>query len=120
MELTEFEKKLKFLLSAFQHVDSSSDDVINGVIQDYAKDLLDLARKELFKEQEHCVVIPEEDYCEQLASQYHIGQEDALKSLPKWKKITEEKQNYLVYGYLSNDEYYLSIQELKDKLPKEE
>ena len=42
------------------------------------------------------------------------------KDLPKWKKITKREQNYLVYGYLSNDGYYLSIQELKDKLPKEE
>ena len=44
---------------------------------------------------------------------------EILKDLPKWKKITEEKQNYLAYGYLSHDGYYLSIQELKDKLPKE-
>jgi hypothetical protein len=50
---------------------------------------------------------------------YTNGKQDALKDLPKWKKITEEKQNYLAYGYLSHDGYYLSIQELKDKLPKE-
>lgn len=59
-------------------------------VKQFSKALLDLARKEL------------------------------LKDLPKWKKITKREQNYLVYGYLSNDEYYLSIQELKDKLPKEE
>lgn len=95
MELTEFEKKLKFLCSAFQHVDSSSDEVINGVIQDYAKDLLDLARNEL------------------------------LKDLPKWKTYEgklignaltceETIQPVLVWHG-----YYITINEL-EKLPKEE
>jgi hypothetical protein len=50
---------------------------------------------------------------------FELVKNEILKDLPKWKKITEEKQNYLAYGYLSHDEYYLSIQELKDKLPKE-
>lgn len=96
MELTEFEKKLKFLCSAFQYVDSSSDDVINGVIQDYAKDLLDLARKE-----------------------------ELLKDLPKWKTYKGEligtglsfKDNGNLV--LVRKGYYIDVNEL-EKLPKEE
>ena len=124
MELTEFEKKLKFLLSAFQHVDSSSDDVINGVIQDYAKDLLDLARKETLKEQDNCVIIPEDDYYEQLASQYHIGHEDALKSLPKWKKVpSHEKQTMYGMSEISDvyyNGYFIHLDDIFKALPKEE
>ena len=51
---------------------------------------------------------------------YENGKYDALKDLPKWKKITKIEQNYLVYGYLSNDEYYLNIKELIENLSKEE
>lgn len=96
MELTEFEKRLKFLCSAFQHVDSSSDDVINGVIQDYANELLYLAIKE-----------------------------GILKDSPKWKKykgklignglIFEDNVNLV----LVRNGYYIDINEL-EKLPKEE
>ena len=49
-----------------------------------------------------------------------LAKKELLEEVPMWKKITKKEQNYLAYGYLSNDEYYLSIQELKDKLPKEE
>jgi hypothetical protein len=49
-----------------------------------------------------------------------LARKEILKDLPKWKKITEEEQKYLLYGFLSWDDYYLSIDELKTKLPKEE
>ena len=90
-ELTEFELMLASTISAWQI--SMKDSFGEGnyqLLKKDAKELLDLARKEIFK------------------------------SLPKWKKITKIEQNYLVYGYLSNDEYYLSIKELIENLPKEE
>lgn len=79
----------------------------------------DLSLKEVLKEQNHYVAIHEDDYCSKLESQYFKGHEDALKELPKWKKITEKEQQFLAYGFLSWDGYYLSVDELKQKLPKE-
>lgn len=126
MELTEFEKKLKFLCSAFQHVDSSYDDVINGVIQDYAKDLLDLSRKELQPEfdKEMDKMLAETDKVI-----YQKGQQDALKSLPKLEKTkglyyptipimythTPSMKSYVEYHG-----YKLCINDVFEKLPKEE
>lgn len=121
-ELTEFEKKvLEISGKNYNYVPS---------IKVYAQILLDLARKELFKEQEHCVIIPEDDYYEQLASQYQKGQEDALKDLPKWKKATEhidigrhvaiiEDDRVILSDYVEEGEYYIALDDLK-ALPKEE
>ena len=92
-ELTEFEKEFEMMMVSFSNGNLGSDvikEMPKQKLHNYARRLLNLARKEL------------------------------LKDLPKWKKITKSEQNYLVYGYLSHDGYYLSIQELKDKLPKEE
>lgn len=92
-KLADFEKELEKMMVSFSNGNLGSDaikEMPKQKLHDYAHRLLDLARKEI-----------EQD-------------------LPKWKKITKREQNYLVYGYLSNDEYYLRIQELKDKLPKEE
>jgi hypothetical protein len=92
-ELTEFEKKLQTIISDVLHWTSDDGSICyfgDKEIKKISTQILDLARKEI------------------------------LKSFPMWKKITEAKQNYLAYGYLSHDGYYLSIQELKDKLPKEE
>lgn len=92
MELTEFEKRLKFLCSAFQHVDSSSDDVINGVIQDYANELLDLAIKE-----------------------------EILKDLPKWKRVpkTWKVEDNAKVVFSEDYKYYIDKKELFKKLQKE-
>jgi hypothetical protein len=92
-KLTEFEKKLQTIISDVLHWTSDDGSICyfgDKEIKKISTQILDLARKEI------------------------------LKSFPMWKKITEAKQNYLAYGYLSHDGYYLSIQELKDKLPKEE
>lgn len=91
-ELTEFEKAM----IQFSHERNSliqfkhTPEEINAHLYRYSEKLLDLARKEI------------------------------LKDLPKWKKITKREQNYLAYGYLSNEEYYLSVKELIKNLPKEE
>lgn len=95
------------------------------VILHYEKEILELARKELeanyyTKVIDDRMVFKSELHEQSLQTAYDMGKQDVLKDLPKWKKITEEEQNYLAYGYLSYDGYYLSIQELKDKLPKEE
>lgn len=110
-ELTEFEKELEMMMVSFSNGNLGSDvrkEMPKPKLHNYAHRLLDFARKELEKEIG--------DKCWEA----HLKGEEALKDLPKWKKITEEKQNYLAYGYLSYDGYYLSIQELKDKLSKEE
>lgn len=120
--MTEFEKKLKFLCSAFQYVDSSSADVINGVIQDYAKDLLDLAMKELQPEfdKEMDKMLAETDKVV-----YQKGHKDALKSLPKWKKSTlpipdEEYPTGFNGKYFCYKGYCIDYKKLFEILPKEE
>ena len=99
---------------------NSHTDSIEAFAKRSSKKLLDLVRKEVEKEITKEVEQKAINHTYAYQNGYENGKYDALKDLPKWKKITEEKQNYLAYGYLSHDGYYLSIQELKDKLPKEE
>lgn len=120
-ELTEFEKKvLEISGKNYNYVPSIKVD---------AQILLDLARKELFKEQEHCVVVPENDYYEQLSVQYQKGKQDVLKSLPKWKKAEKDEEldchvaiqqdgRVVLSDFVQKDEYYITLDVLK-KLPKE-
>ena len=111
-ELTEFEKAIYIDICTIVTACNGNvygDKELKPIVKGIAKELLDLARKELEKEIG--------DKCWEA---YLKGEEETLKDLPKWKKITKSEQNYLAYGYLSHDGYYLSIQELKDKLPKEE
>ena len=122
-KLTEFEKCVQNILNEphFQDVQA---------VKQFSKTLLELARKELFKEQEHCVVISEDVYYKELASQYHIGHKDALKSLPKWKKAKKDEEldchvaiqqddRVVLSDFVQKDEYYITLDVLK-KLPKEE
>lgn len=120
-ELTEFEKRIYNLIN-FSDTDNCPS---VEEVKEEAEILLDLAREELeanyyTKVIDDRMVFKSELHEQSLQTAYDMGKQDVLKDLPKWKKITEEKQNYLAYGYLSHDGYYLSIQELKDKLPKEE
>lgn len=112
--LTEFEKELNRIVIAFSDAHVYMD---KNEIHHYSKGLLDLAREELQPEfdKEMDKMLAETDKVV-----YQKGHEDALKSLPKWKKVIRPEQKHLIYGFLSWDNYYLSIQELKDKLPKEE
>ncbi len=114
-ELTEFENKLSELV----------DDVRDGYYIDselgsWKKKVLDIARKEIEKEITKEVEQKAINHTYAYQIGYENGKYDALKSLPKWKKITKREQNYLVYGYLSHNGYYLKLQELIKKLPKEE
>ena len=122
--LTEFEKQLGVYIY-FSKLSCEFNKEEKKYIRNAANTLINLARKELeanyyTKVIDDRMVFKSELHEQSLQTAYDMGKQDALKDLPKWKKITEEKQNYLAYGYLSHDGYYLSIQELKDKLPKEE
>lgn len=141
-ELTEFEKELQTIISDVLHWTSDDGSICylgDKEIKKISAQIINLARKEI----EEGAVEFAKSYMEDVNPSfekiqeseelwkwkmsclngvnkaYTKGKEDALKFLPKWKKITEEKQNYLAYGYLSNDEYYLSIKELIENLPKE-
>lgn len=130
-ELTNFEKELQAIISDASHWISDDGSIStycqfgDKEIKRISAQILDLARKELeanyyTKVIDDRMVFKSELHEQSLQTAYDMGKQDALKDLPKWKKITKREQNYLAYGYLSHDEYYLSIQELKDKLPKEE
>ncbi len=142
-ELTEFEKQLGVYIY-FTKLSCEFNKEEKKYIRDAANTLLNLARKELEKDIEHSAVEFAKSYMEDVNPSfekvkeseelwkwkmsclkgvnkaYAKGKQDALKDLPKWKKITRPVQKYLGCGFLSWDGYYLSIQELKDKLPKEE
>lgn len=131
-QLTEFEKVLKEVI----------EDVQNGYYIEeesfgFWKDrLLDLARKELeanyyTKVLNDGMVFKSDLHDRDLQGAYEMGKQDALKSLPKWKKATEQKDfNYLV-ARLEDDrrvvlisevlkgDYYIDLKDLKT-LPKEE
>ena len=100
-------------------------------IKQIAKELLDLARKELLPEYEKQLI----EVCHsQDEVQYHNGYEkgkrEVLDSLPKWKfwhsyanisspsTFTEEGHDKISRLYYKG--YYIDIKELFDKLPKED
>lgn len=119
-ELTKFEEEIYLdICTIVTACDGNvyGDKELKPIVKGIAKDLLDLARKELQPEFDKKMdkLLAETDKVV-----YQKGKQDALKDLPKWKKITEKEQQYLAYGFLSWDDYYLSIDELKQKLPKEE
>ena len=121
--LNEFEKELEMMMVSFSNGKLGSDvikEMPKQKLHNYTNRLLDLVRKEVEKEITKEVEQKAINHTYAYQNGYENGKYDALKDLPKWKKITKSEQNYLAYGYLSHDGYYLSIQELKDKLPKEE
>lgn len=125
-ESTEFEKAL---LAAFNCVAGKAVTTIGAAsfqedVDEWSKPLLDLARKELEKE----------DWRKPLRvykNGYKQGKQDALKHLPKWKKATEHKKFVLHVCVIDEDmcpfldteveegEYYIELDDLKT-LPKEE
>ena len=123
-ELNDFESKLYSTFSDIwqDYMLGREIDVVK-TMKEYSQELLNLARKEILKEQDRCVIIPEDDYYEQLASQYHKGHEDALKSSPKWKKVDSNppKVQYNLQGtrLYKDGEYYIELSDL-ETLPKEE
>lgn len=117
-ELTEFEKE----------VDAIIDENIrrNIGVKYKAKNLLDLARKEIEKE---CRIVDKDN--SDWEEGYEQGKQDALKDLPKWEhNIMFPKgfsdiaaQGFIdcVYsdGYLRHGKYQIKMSDL-EKLPKEE
>lgn len=128
-ELTEFEKAMiqfsheRNSLIQFEHTTEE----INAHLYLYSEKLLDLARKELEKDN---VIIDKDKYLEICDQYYNNGKQNALKDLPKWKKTV---QDYYHKGnipctnpIISGDEEYLIVgtYEIKisdlETLPKEE
>lgn len=130
-ELTEFEKEIENLFYCTIHPTTNA-------IKEKARQLLDLARKELqqeFKEEyDRGYSIGKFDAGEakvkELVAEFEKGRQDALKDLPKWKKATEnkdlekhiailEEDKVLLSNYLEKEDYYIDLEDLKT-LPKEE
>lgn len=86
----------------------------------YSKQLLDLARKELQPEfdKEMDKTLAETDKIV-----YQKGKQDALKDMPKWKKVDSNpaKFQYNLQGtrLYKDGEYYIELSDL-EALPKEE
>ena len=135
-ELTEFELRLLSSLdyTRIYRQDYSEEDMLK-IIKDIAQELLDLARKEIRKEQQEKLGTLEMPI--DVTEPYYIkGKEDALKDLPKWKKMPSGTQgngnfnpiylvrvsngHYFTTPCLSWDEdsMYLELDELEN-LPKE-
>ena len=113
-ELTEFDYAVLSIIS--DH--NSHTDPIEAFAKRSSKKLLDLARKEIEKD--------DSDW----EDGYKQGKQDALKDLPKWKKATEHKDlekhiavledgKVLLSNYLEEGDYYIDLEDLKT-LPKEE
>lgn len=111
-ELTEFEKVVDNIINYPHFQDEQA-------VKQFSKTLLDLARKELEKD----------IYDNGCRMGYDIGKQDALKSLPKWKKIPhgisrkellDMMHKHIVLAFNDCvDYYYLDESDLR-KLPKEE
>lgn len=130
-ELTEFEQKLVEILKSegapIGDIEKFTDKD-KKVFHCYSKQLLDLARKELHPEfdKEMDKMLAETDKVV-----YQKGHEDALKSLPKFKKATqyksfdrhillfEDEERIVLTTEIYKDEYYIELDDLKT-LPKEE
>ena len=152
-ELTKFEKRFIELIRLWMSGNTNPEENLTQSRFD-AKELLELARKELEKDIEHSAVEFAKSYMEDvnpsfekvqeseelwkwkmsclrgINKAYTQGKQDALKSLPKWKKATEHKDlekhiaileegKVLLSNYLEEGDYYIDLDDLKT-LPKEE
>lgn len=123
-ELTEFEKEVSSAMQKHGLLDCGAADRIG---RNCAKELLDLARKEIT---DGLVWISPDELNRQVDQARNIGKAEALKDLPRWKKIGRgsnysSKTKFVINGrYLEmndtlNDVYEVALSEL-EKLPKEE
>lgn len=151
--LSEFEKEILNLLNCATPEGHGAPTIEKT--KEYSQQLLDLARKELEKSIEDGAIEFAKSYMEDVNPSfekvqeseelwkwkmsclkgvnkaYAKGEQDALKSLPKWKKATEHKEFAVhvcvmdedMYPYLDTEvnecEYYIELDNLKN-LPKEE
>lgn len=134
-ELTEFEKELEkfrahILTTSGEKYDKNGECVIKNV----SKTLLDLARKELEsnyydKVLDDRMVFKAELHATDLQTAYNMGKQDALKDLPRLKKTKDciDPTIPIMYtntpsmkSYIEYHGYKLCINDVFDKLPKEE
>lgn len=134
--LNEFEKELQIIISEASHW-ASEDGSISTYCQFGDKEIkkistqvLDLARKEIRKEQQEKLGTLEMPI--DVTEPYYIkGKQDVLKDLPKWKKTKEnrslpdgavkiDEDGKIIYSDMVwKGEYFIMLQSLKS-LPKEE
>ena len=128
-ELSEFEKNLSDIFGyAISMSVSDPKKPTDEFVREYAPELLAIARKQLQPEIDAEI---EKAYKTADEVQYRKGREEALKDLPRWKKIRENGRNYsdspqfVINGrYLEmndtlNDVYEIALSDLA-KLPKED
>lgn len=149
-KLTEFEKAMiqfsheRNSLIQFEHTTEE----INAHLHKYSKKLLDLATKEIRKEQQEKLGTLEmpidvtelyyikgkqdagEAKVKELVAEFEKGRQEALKSLPKWKKINHSVDldeyvcvidfdgTVVTTDILEKGDYFIKLNELL-KLPKE-
>lgn len=149
-KLTEFEKAIyQYICSIVTACDGEvfGDKELKPIVKGIAKELLDLARKELEKDIEHSSVEFAKSYMEDvnpsfekvqeseelwkwkmsclrgINKAYTQGKQEALKDLPKWKKVDSNppKVQYNLQGkrLYKDGEYYIELSDL-ETLPKEE
>ena len=110
-ELTDFEKEILNLLNCATPEGHGAPTIEKT--KEYSQKLLDLAKKEIEKE----------DWRPSLRTYkngYEQGKQDVLKRLPKWKKCGFHNNTSVVDGLLYYHDYYIDYEELFEILPKEE
>lgn len=124
-ELTEFEQEVSDIV---EYCKEHGENVASYYAKRHAKGLLSIARKQLQPEIDAEI---EKAYKTAYDVQYRKGREEALKDLPRWRKIGENGRNYsdstqfVINGrYLEmndtlNDVYEIALSDLA-KLPKED
>lgn len=126
-ELTEFEKAIKKLIeSCCNEVEEAN--ITNAGAKEISSHILDLARKEIRKEQQEKLGTLEMPI--DVTEPYYIkGKQDALKDLPKLEKTKDciDPTIPVMYTYAATNKTYveydghkLCINDVFEKLPKEE
>lgn len=128
-KLTEFEKELQIIISEASHWTSDDGSMStycqfgDKEIKKISAQVLDLARKEIKKE------FKDEEYFRLITEHYKQGKQDALKDLPRLKKTKDciDPTIPIMYtntpsmkSYIEYHGYKLCINDVFDKLPKEE
>lgn len=136
LELTEFERELD---SCVENIQNSYGDDRKRNIRFYADTLLEIARKQLeseFQQAYESGKATAERIDKSAQEWYEKGKQDALKDMPKWKRPVTDIAQYedacIIYEYRSGTDFsrnvpvlkcglmQVDIEELKNKLPKEE
>ena len=129
-ELTEFEQALKSGTNIYVEQDRHMED---WDAKEDAKELLELARKEIEVdgkwyhdayragyEKAKEEISPLTAYDVGYDTGKRDGKAEALKDLPRWKKETDFGRHFVAFGKVCHNGYTLDIEELYDKLPKDD